>query len=164
LSEPLTKPTIMAMDAISGEGREQQEHAELDPRGDVPADTFAVRLLLTRHHAGHLSIREAADLCGIGRGAWTNWERGARPADILEVCEIIADKLNMDRQWLLFGGALLSARGRPVKRPTDLTRKYLERSVRTSAARSIGRPGSSTPAQAVRRPMLIDRAALPAVA
>jgi transcriptional regulator with XRE-family HTH domain len=88
----------------------------------VPTDSFGNRLMLARAYAGHLSIREAADLCDIGRGAWTNWERGARPVDMLEITEAISEKLGVDREWLLFGGPLakqelarrLGRRGRGV--------------------------------------------------
>lgn len=80
-------------------------------------DSFANRLMLARAHAGHLSIREAADLCGLGRGAWTNWEKGARPADIIDIAEVIAEKLGVDRDWLLFGGQLgRQESGRTVRR------------------------------------------------
>ena len=86
----------------------------------IPTDTFAHRLMLARSHAGHLSIREAADLCGLGRGAWTNWERGARAVDIIEVSEVISEKLGIDRDWLLFGGQLADPRRpREVGRPND---------------------------------------------
>lgn len=81
----------------------------------IPADTWGHRLMLARAHAGHLSIREAAEKCGIGRGAWTNWERGARPVDQVEVAEIISERLGVDRDWLLFGG--------PLARPERGTRR-----------------------------------------
>lgn len=81
-------------------------------RGDIPADSFAARLMLARMHAGHLSIRDAAERCSLGRGAWTNWEKGALPGDIIGVATVIADKLDIDRDWLLFGGALSEDRQR----------------------------------------------------
>lgn len=81
--------------------------------GAVPADTFGHRLMLARAHAGHISIRVAADMCGLGRGAWTNWERGARPEDKIEVAEVVAEKLGVDRDWLLFGGPLAKEERRP---------------------------------------------------
>jgi len=85
------------------------------PRGRIPADTLPNRLMLARKLAG-LSIREAADLCELGRGAWTNWENGARPLDALEITGIIAEKLDIDVEWLRFGGPLTPSRGRPTKR------------------------------------------------
>jgi transcriptional regulator with XRE-family HTH domain len=78
--------------------------------GRIPGDTFAHRLLLARAMAGHLSIREAADLCEVGRGAWTNWERGSRPLDILNLALKIAQRLDVDEDWLLWGGPLDGAR------------------------------------------------------
>lgn len=80
----------------------------------VPADTFANRLILARAQAGHLSIREAADKCGIGRGAWTNWEKGAQPADYDELVDVIATELECDPCWLRDGGPLAPA---PPRRP-----------------------------------------------
>lgn len=85
-------------------------------RGSIPVDSFGNRLMLARAHAGHISIREAADQCGIGRGAWTNWEKGARPVDIIEVAAVVADKLDVDREWLLFGGPLGEVEPRPLRR------------------------------------------------
>ena len=85
-------------------------------RGGIPVDSFANRLMLARAHAGHLSIREAADLCDLGRGAWTNWEKGARPADIIDIATVVADKLGVDRDWLLFGGQLADAQARSLRR------------------------------------------------
>lgn len=85
------------------------------PRGRIPADTLPNRLMLARRLAG-LSIRDAADLCGLGRGAWTKWENGSRPLDLLEITGIIAEKLDIDLEWLRFGGALVPSRGRPTKR------------------------------------------------
>lgn len=72
----------------------------------IPADTFAHRLMLARAHAGHLSIRDAATMCGFGRGAWTNWEKGSQPVDMLYAVEVISEKLNVDPDWLLNGGQL----------------------------------------------------------
>lgn len=82
------------------------------PAQAIPPDTFGNRIMLARHMYGlatigrSLSIREAADLCGIGRGAWTNWERGARPIDMLDHVEVISEKLRVDRVWLRDGGPL----------------------------------------------------------
>jgi hypothetical protein len=114
----------------------------------VPADTLANRLMLARALAGHLSIREAADLCGLGRGAWTKWERGTRPADVLEIVPIIAAKLDVDEHWLLWGGPLESARGREVrrtKRSGDVTRGYPRLPIRPTPARPKVRTDSERP-------------------
>lgn len=72
----------------------------------IPADTFGNRLMLARAQAGHISIREAADLCGVGRGAWTNWEKGARPEGYEDLTALIAERLGCDTEWLRHGGAL----------------------------------------------------------
>lgn len=108
----------------------------VEARG-IPTDTFGRRLMLARDHAGNLSIRDAADLCGIGRGAWTNWERGARPIDMLEIVEVISEKLGIDRDWLLWGGPLAkpeaasrAGMGRRLRRPTE---EYGASAVRTRA-------------------------------
>lgn len=92
------------------------EQSQATERGSIPVDSFGNRLMLARAHAGHISIREAADLCNLGRGAWTNWEKGARPADIIEISAIVADKLGVDRDWLLFGGRLGEAEPRTGRR------------------------------------------------
>jgi hypothetical protein len=146
---------------------EPQESADTQ-RGGIPADTLANRLMLARAHAGHLSIREAADLCEIGRGAWTNWEKGARPADIIDVATVVADKLGVDRDWLLFGGQLGQAEGRPTRR-SSLRQAYVPttRSVDPLKARPVSsgpfsggrrdstRPTSSVPATR-RRPQVVS--------
>src|SRR2546421_6139646 len=106
----------LAMTTNTGDGREREFAAEGAPRGGIPADTFANRLILARAYAGHLSQREAADLCGLGRGAWTNWERGARCRDLLDVVGKVSEKLGVDHDWLLFGGPLASGRARPIRR------------------------------------------------
>jgi transcriptional regulator with XRE-family HTH domain len=85
--------------------------------GRIPADTFATRLMLARAQAGHISIREAADLCGIGRGAWTNWEKGAQPESYEDLTDLIAERLNCDRDWLRHGGALRPAEATEGRKP-----------------------------------------------
>lgn len=110
----------------------ERERELATPRGRIPADTLSNRLILARALAGHLSIREAASLCGLGHGAWTKWERGSRPLDLLEVTAIVAEKLDVDLEWLRFGGPLEGPRGRPV--------------TRTANVRSGERPGGDTAA------------------
>ena len=88
------------------------------PKGRIPADTFANRLLLARAQAGHLSIREAALATGLNREAWRDWEHGRLPRDILDVCRRIAAALEIDHDWLLFGGPLAGPRGMPTKART----------------------------------------------
>ncbi len=79
-----------------------------EPRTGIPADTFANRLILARAQAGHISIREAAEKCGLGRGAWTNWEKGAKPEGFEDLTALIAEKLHCQLGWLRNGGALRS--------------------------------------------------------
>jgi transcriptional regulator with XRE-family HTH domain len=92
----------------------------------IPVDSFAHRLMLARAHAGHLSIREAAERCGFGRGAWTNWEKGTVPLDLEYVAEVIAEKLGVDETWLVIGGGLAAERERSRRwstvRPAHHTR------------------------------------------
>ena len=136
-------------------------------RGRIPADTLPNRLMLARALAGHLSIREAADLCGLGRGAWTKWERGTRPSDPLEILPIIAEKLDVDEHWLLWGGPLDGPRGRPVrrltKRPGDVTGRYQRVPVRPTPPGPKVRTDQQRPMPAVassRRANRIDAAQL----
>lgn len=96
------------------------EDRSLDPAAAqrrIPKDTFGNRLMLARALAGHLSIREAADLCGLGRGAWTNWERGARPVGEVAILDVISEKLDVDRKWLERGGALAAPERTYGQRP-----------------------------------------------
>lgn len=84
----------------------------------VPFDTFANRLMLARAHAGYITIREAALRTGLGRGAWQKWERGTPPQNMAEVVTIIARELDVDRDWLMWGGPL----GSPGDPPSPDTR------------------------------------------
>lgn len=108
----------------------QQDHDE--GRGDIPADTFSNRLILARVHAGWLTVKDAAERCGLNYGSWSNWERGARPRDLLDVVQAVAKGLRIDHEWLLFGGPLLPARGRPAKRPMEVNEDYRHLIRRTS--------------------------------
>lgn len=109
----------------TGESRERANAAGTeDVRRDIPSDTFAARLVLVRHHAGRMSIEQAAKACGLNSGNWVRWEDGARPRDRIEVSQQISEALNIDLDWLMFGGALLGSRGRPADRPAGTTRRY----------------------------------------
>lgn len=79
-----------------------------DGGGQVPVDSLAHRLMLARAHAGHLTIREAAMRCGLGRTSWTNWERGKPIQHQDAVLDKIARHLNVNRKWLECGGRLNS--------------------------------------------------------
>lgn len=107
------------MYGMSTPSGEEREAAKLAPtgreRGRIPADTFANRLVLARKLAG-LTIREAAEAAGLNYGSWSNWENGKRPQDLLDVVDRISATLDVDHEWLLFGGPLTPARGKPTKR------------------------------------------------
>jgi transcriptional regulator with XRE-family HTH domain len=133
-------------------------------RGRIPADTLPNRLMLARKLAG-VSIREAADLCGLGRGAWTKWENGSRPLDFLEITGVIAEKLDIDVDWLRFGGQLAGPKGRETRgltnRPTSDTFCYPTSAVRSSSRRPMpGRPNGRGDATHPRvgRPVVIGAA------
>jgi len=104
--------------------------------GDVPADTFAIRLVMVRHHAGRLSIEQAAKLCELNSGNWANWEDGRQPRDRVEVAQRIADSLGVSFNWLLLGGPLIPARGKPTKRANQVTARKPSSPVRPRDTRS----------------------------
>jgi transcriptional regulator with XRE-family HTH domain len=84
-------------------------------QGRVPADTLSNRLLLARKLAG-MTIDEAADAAGVTPSSWANWEKGMRPQRETDVIGAIAEALDVDFNWLLFGGPLTPARGKPTNR------------------------------------------------
>lgn len=143
------------MTATTGE----QAVSAPETRGGIPADTFGNRLVLARAYAGHLSINEAADRCKglgvrIGRGAWANWEKGARPFDMLAVVEIISEQLGVDADWLLNGGPLVEQHRRKVRwRRDEATVTESELGFRDiTRSRPPGHPVTSTRSTAGRRP------------
>lgn len=78
----------------------------------VPADTFEMRLVIARTHAG-LKATEAALLVGVSGQTWRNWEDGASgPAQKPAMLRYIAEQLGVDEDWLRDGGPLSGA-GRP---------------------------------------------------
>lgn len=139
LSSGLSLAILLGMTATTGE-----EHRGLDPAANdrpmIPPDTFGNRIMLARHMRA-LSIREAADLCDIGRGAWTNWERGARPIDMVEHVDVISEKLNVDRDWLLRGGPLARPASRiPRRRGRGDATVYYPRAGENGASRPRNYP------------------------
>jgi len=92
----------------------------------IPEDTYANRLMLARAAAGHLSIREAAEKCGLNHATWANWEHGTRSRTVLDDAEAIAEGLNVDRDWLLHGGPLTA----PVRPSRRVRLTYPRRSLR----------------------------------
>jgi transcriptional regulator with XRE-family HTH domain len=131
------------------------------PMGRRPADTFAVRLLLARHLNG-MTISEAADASGLNDATWSTWEAGRRPRDLVDVCQRIAEGLDIDFNWLLLGGPLAGPRGVPTKRAGRDTWKYRARQERTSPGRPNSRPAADRrpgvpPKPEQRRPVRISR-------
>lgn len=151
------------MTASTGEDREPLTAGSLAPHRPIPADTFSARLMLARMHAGHLSIREAADRCGLNYASWANWEQGKRPRDLLAVVAAISDGLEINHDWLLFGGPLTGPRGVPTSRkttgPSGDTVAYPHRTKRPTPTHPIGRPRTGAPGavprRAVRVPTLV---------
>lgn len=70
-----------------------------------PTDSLSNRLLLVRHELG-LSQREAAAKCGVGFGSWQSWENGRSPRHALRDLAKVAEALDIDRDWLFWGGPL----------------------------------------------------------
>jgi transcriptional regulator with XRE-family HTH domain len=125
---------------------ETSSTAEVPERkGRIPADTFAVRLLLSRHLAG-MGLKEAAEACGLHYATWSTWEAGRRPRDLIDVCERVAQGLDVDFDWLLLGGPLAGPRGRVVtKRPGKFSADYRPQPVRPGADRPKVRTDSHRP-------------------
>lgn len=138
-------------------GAPEQPRPYPDGPGDVPADTFSVRLLLARHHAGRLSIEQAAKRCGLNAGNWVRWEDGASPRDKVEVAQAVAAGLDINFNWLLLGGPLLPALGRLTKRRRDVTNRYQFSPSCTGGGRSIGLARSSESGRPPRRPQVTVR-------
>lgn len=120
-----------------------------------------VRLAIARMHAGHLTIREAAEKCGLNYASWSNWEQGSRPRDLLGVVHAISEGLDIDHDWLLWGGALAGPRGMPTKRPSEDNRRFLPVNIRPRDARPNNRSdagqGRATTGPTPRRPVRISK-------
>lgn len=123
----------------------------------IPEDTYARRLMLARDHAGHLSIREAAERCGLNYASWAGWERGAQSRTLIEDTALIAEGLGVDRDWLLRGGALsVSVRARALAR--RLNDGYVRRFAKASASRrSANRPSRVRRSQRLDHPVGVLR-------
>lgn len=151
------------------DAREQREDPPTQRQRPIPADTFAVRLAIARMHAGHLTIREAAETCGLNYGSWSNWENGSKPRDLLEVAYAVSEGLDVDHSWLLFGGPLAGPHGMPTgkkKARSDqldrFTTRYREVAAKPRGGRPNGRPSpgqrpGTPPRPEQRRPVRISR-------
>lgn len=71
----------------------------------IPEDSFGLRLVMVRR-ALNLSQQEAAARCDLDDGSWSNWEGGAKPRRMDEVVSTISKRLEVDRDWLMWGGPL----------------------------------------------------------
>jgi transcriptional regulator with XRE-family HTH domain len=80
----------------------------------IPTDSLANRLVLIRRELG-LSQREAAQRCGVGFGSWQSWENGSAPRNALRDLVRVAQGLDVDREWLMFGGPLRSEMVEPAR-------------------------------------------------
>jgi transcriptional regulator with XRE-family HTH domain len=114
---------MVAMTANPDDAALSAAKASTPRTGRIPADTFSNRLVLARRLAG-MTIEEAAAAAGLNRSSWANWENGRRPQGQVDVCQAIANALDVDFNWLLLGGALEPARGRPTKRVISDTSGY----------------------------------------
>lgn len=156
----MREPHTYAMTASTGDPAATASTSDSptpQAQGDIPADTFGARLVLARYHAGRLSIEKAAAKCGLNSGNWVRWEDGALPRDKVEVAQAVSDGLGINREWLLWGGPLLSSRGGLAKRPPTNTVRYLRRPVRPIDSDLNNRPCAGTAAQPVRARRVIDR-------
>jgi hypothetical protein len=80
-----------------------------------PADSLAARLVVMRHEL-KISQREAALRSGLSFGEWQSMENGAQARAIDRKVAAIAAAFNLDRDWLMWGGALSDPSGAA---PTD---------------------------------------------
>lgn len=72
------------------------------PAGWIPDDGFGERLNRVRRTLD-LTLRDAAELCGLNYRTWQTWEDGRRPQDVLAIVEKISVTLGVDRDWLAWG-------------------------------------------------------------
>lgn len=154
------------MTANPGDAREQREEAPAQRQRPIPADTFGVRLAVARMHAGHLTIREAAERCGLNYGSWSNWENGSKPRDLLDVVGAVSEGLDVNHDWLLFGGPLAGPRGMPTNGQGPLRPRYSDLAerpkeprpdpARTNTRPPAGRRPGAPPHRDSRRPVRIS--------
>lgn len=120
---------------------EEPQTSALPTRGRIPSDTLSNRLVLARRLAG-MTIDQAAEAAGVTPSSWANWENGRRPHQEIDVLGAIADALDINLEWLVFGGPLIPAIGRPVKRLTK----------RVGVDTTWNRPRPGGPGQVSNRP------------
>lgn len=71
----------------------------------IPTDTFGTRLFIIRKQR-ELTVEAVAKICGVAQPTWTTWEKGAHPRDLVGTVRKIAEALDVDRDWLMWGGPL----------------------------------------------------------
>jgi transcriptional regulator with XRE-family HTH domain len=86
----------------------------------VPPSTFASRLVHLRLHLGLTQV-QAAQLCGLDDGSWSNWERGSRPRAMDVVVDNIAKATKCNRDWLMWGSNTNHKFTTPPRGPRGLT-------------------------------------------
>ena len=88
-------------------GRMAQKHAQKLPDGWRPVDSIATRVKLVRDRLG-VSQREFALLTGLTYGEVQSLENGAAARHEVDKVAKIAKATGVDREWLLWGGPLVS--------------------------------------------------------
>ena len=83
-----------------------------DAQGWRPHDTLANRLRLVRAEK-KMSQREAAMASGISARVWQNAEDGRDVRDLLAFIAKVSEHLDVDRDWLTWGGPLDGENPRP---------------------------------------------------
>ena len=74
-----------------------------EPQARPDASQFGARLALVRHKM-KWNVKEAALACGLPPATWRAWEStGALPRDYLGACRAIAQRANIDLDWLVYG-------------------------------------------------------------
>lgn len=77
----------------------------------IPLDTFPLRLVISRLHAGHKTADAAARAVGVSGQTWLNWESGkhTESAKRPSMTHWIAERMEVDEKWLREGGPLREA-------------------------------------------------------
>jgi transcriptional regulator with XRE-family HTH domain len=151
-----------SMTANHEDARDLHDDTSTQRQRPIPADTLMIRLAIARMHAGHLTIREAAERCGLNYASWSNWEQGSRPRDLLGVAHAVSEGLDVDHDWILFGGRLAGPRGMPTERRKPLPREYQQATRRPRPGRPKNRPtpdrgNTRPPRPEQRRPVRISQ-------
>lgn len=77
--------------------------AAVEVGGDwVPEDSFGIRLIAIRKAQGWTQ-EQAAAICEVDDGSWSNWENGSRPRGMDVVVRKIAARTGVNRDWLMWG-------------------------------------------------------------